>query len=137
MQSNLHGGNPKWIYQRLLWLTTLHDECYCFLCLKDKQKHHRVAGEQHKEDLKDLEGKDDHYHQEGDLNQQHKELGDDLGQDDLGDIDPCNPRPVNQTLLPLDHQGYRSEADGDPKGHTEIIITCKESNTKVSVTIPT
>ena len=69
--------------------------------------------------MKDLEDADDHYNKEDDLNQQHKELGDDLGQDHLCDVDPRHPRTVNQTLLPLNHKGQCSEADGDSKRHTE------------------
>ena len=85
----------------------------------------------HKTELKDLKGEDDHNHQKGDLNQQHKELGDDLGEDQLGHVDPCHPRPVNETFFPFDHQGQRSETDRDPKRHTENTIMWKQSNSKL------
>lgn len=84
----------------------------------------------HQEERKDLEGKDDHYHQQGDLNQQHKELREDLRHDQFWDIDPGNPRPVDEPLLSLNYKGQRSEADGDPKRHTTQSQVIKESVNK-------
>ena len=88
---------------------------YYFRCLQDKYI------ETSQSSRKDLEGVDDNHHQENYLNQQHKELGDDLGQNQLRDVDPRHPCTVNQTLLPLDYKGQCGEANGDSKRHTKNI----------------
>ena len=62
--------------------------------------------------LEDPENKDQH---EYDLDQENEELGYDLGDDDLSDIDSSDPGPVHQTLLSLLDQNHRRHPNGYPQ----------------------